>query len=57
MNSVAFHTEKDLKPKKRGGIKKVYILAKDVNTEFEIKAKKCQPEKGLLFGAPKFRQL
>ena len=37
---------------------KVYILAKDVNTErkFEIKAKKNRPEKGLFLGAPLFRQ-
>ena len=36
---MAFHTEKDLKSKNASG-KKVYILAKDVNTErkFEIKA-------------------
>ena len=38
---MAFHTEKDLKSKNARG-KKVYILAKGVNTEkkFEIKAKK-----------------
>ena len=34
--------------------KKVYILAKDVNTErkLEIKANKNRPEKGLLLNAP-----
>ena len=35
-NSMAFHTEKDLKSKNVRG-KKVYILARDVNTENKAK--------------------
>ena len=41
----------------------VYVVwlftLKDVNTEKKYKSKpqKCWPEKGLFFGAPKFRQL
>ena len=35
---MAFHAEKDLKSKNTGG-KKVYILAKDVNTERKLEIK------------------
>ena len=47
-------TGKDFQSKNAMG-KKVYILAKDINTE--RKQKKCRPEKDLFFGAPKFREL
>ena len=51
--SMAFHTEEDFKSKKCLG-EKVYILAKDVNTErkFEIKAKKNSAWKRPIFCTP-----
>ena len=46
-------TDKDLKSK-NVRVKKVYILAKDIDSKrkFEIKDKKNRLEKGLFFGSP-----
>ena len=48
---MTLRTNKDLKSKKFKG-KKVYILAKDIDSKrkLEIKAKKFRLEKGLFFG-------
>ena len=46
---MTLRTDKDIKYKNVRG-KKVYVLAKDIDSKFEIKAKKIRLEKGLFFG-------
>ena len=55
---MTLHTDKDLKSKNVRG-KKVYILAKDIDQEENLKSKPktFQLEKGLFFGSPLFWQL
>ena len=55
---MAFHTEKDFKSKNAREKHKGYILAKLIQKEnLKSLPKKFRSEKGLFFGAPKFRKL